>query len=31
LMDKVMTDAEIREAIAPYEFYHIIPRAPQSA
>jgi SAM-dependent methyltransferase len=24
-MDKVMTDAEIREAIAPYKFYHIIP------
>lgn len=24
-MDKVMTDAEIREAIAAYKFYHIIP------
>jgi SAM-dependent methyltransferase len=24
-MDKVMTDAEIREAIAPYKFYHVIP------
>jgi SAM-dependent methyltransferase len=24
-MNKVMTDAEIRKAIAPYKFYHIIP------
>jgi len=24
-MDKVMTDAEIRKAIASYKFYHIIP------